>query len=501
MGQEIEHDNFSAQDFEEFQQRLLENLQGLKTLLANPDFGKGPASIGAELELYLVDKNARPLPMNREVIGRSGHKQLALELNRFNLEYNLSPVPAAGNPFAQLEEEMIYAIQLVNEQLAHENGFALPIGILPTLKRNDFGLQAMTDESRFYALTKALQRLRGRMFCIRIDGEDPISLRSHDVTLEGANCSMQVHFRVNPSRFADTFNALQFVTPVVLALGANSPFMLGHKLWHETRVPLFRQTIDGRTHEECERALPSRVDFGNGWVREGAYELFAEAVRLYEPILPVVGKEKIDELINQGKMPVLNELRLHTGTIWPWNRAVYDANDGGHLRVEMRALPSGPTPIDMIANTAFALGAAKGLQEQMEEIIPALPFATQASNFYLAAEKGIQADLMWPDLNKPGGLLKKNVIDIAVELLPIAEQGLQQLGVDEAEVKKYLGVIKQRLDKKISGAVWQRREYQRQLKHKSEHAALTAMVQGYMKYSSMNIPVAEWENVAGQDEK
>ena len=493
MGQEIDHDDFSAQDFEDFQQRLLDNLDGLKALLSNPDFGVGPSSIGAELELYLVDQNARPLSMNREVISRSGHKQLALELNRFNLEYNLSPVPAAGMPFSQLEDEMAYAINIVNEQLAHENGVALPIGILPTLKRGDFGLHAMTDESRFFALTKALQKLRGRMFCIRIEGEDPISLRSHDVTLEGANCSMQVHFRVNPSRFSDTFNALQYVTPVIVALSANSPFMLGHKLWHETRIPLFRQTIDGRTHEECERALPSRVDFGNGWVREGAYELFAEAVRLYEPILPIVGKEKISELIKKGKMPVLNELRLHTGTIWPWNRAVYDANDGGHLRIEMRALPSGPTPVDMIANTAFALGAAKGLQDRMEEIIPSLPFATLAANFYLSAEKGLQANLMWPDLFQPGGLVKKSVVEIAYELLPTAKQGLQQLGVDEAEIEKYLGVISNRLDKRISGAIWQRREYQRQLKGQSEQAALTAMVQGYIKNSAKNIPVSAWD--------
>jgi len=493
MGQEIEHDDFSTQEYEAFQQRLLENLDGLKTLLSNPEFGKGPASIGAELELYLVDQNARPLALNREVINRSGNKQLALELNRYNLEYNLTPVPAAGTPFSQLEEEMVSAIDLVNNQLADEHGLALPIGILPTLKRSDFGLHAMTDESRFYALTKALKKLRGRMFSIRIEGEDPISLRSHDVSLEGANCSTQIHLRVNPEHFAGTFNALQYVTPVVLALAANSPFMLGQKVWHETRIPLFRQAIDGRTDEECERALPSRVDFGNGWVREGAYELFAEAVRLYEPILPVVGKERIQELISQGEMPLLNELRLHTGTVWPWNRAVYDANDGGHLRIEMRALPAGPSAIDMIANAAFALGVAQALQGKMEEIVPALPFATQAKNFYLAAEKGLRANLMWPELSEPGGLLKKNVIDIAYELLPTAKQGLQQLGVDETDINKYLGIIQQRLDKRVSGAIWQRREYRRQLKTHPEHAALTAMVQRYMHFSTQNIPVAEWE--------
>ncbi|MCP4596666.1 glutamate-cysteine ligase family protein [Neptuniibacter sp.] len=494
MGQEIASEKFSEQDYQHFQEKLLENLQGLKCLLSQPDFGVGSASIGAELELYLIDQQARPLLLNKEVISRCDHKQLALELNRFNLEYNLTPVPAAGTPFTRLEEEMKYAIELVTSQLQEEQGRALPIGILPTLKRSDFGLQVMTDESRFFALTKALQRLRGGMFCIKIDGDPPISLRSNDVTLEGANSSMQVHFRVNPERFACTFNALQLVTPVVLALAANSPFMLGHKLWHETRIPLFRQAIDGRSHDECDRGLPSRVDFGNGWVREGAYELFAESVRLYEPILPVVSEEDVASLIKQGKTPKLNELCLHTGTVWPWNRAVYDSHDGGHVRVEMRALPAGPTPCDMVTNAAFALGVAKGLQEQMDEIIPAMPFTTLARNFYLAAERGVNADLMWPDLNRVGGLVKKSVLSIAEEIIPIAYKGLKELGVDDKEADYYLVIMKQRINSGMTGALWQRREFQRLVRKMPDHAALTRMMQRYMDYSAENVPVSEWVN-------
>lgn len=492
MGQEIGSSKFNPEDYDAFRDRLKLNLDGLKTVLKRPGFGNGAASIGAELELYLVDRQARPLPLNREIIARSGHEQLALELNRFNLEYNLTPVPAKGRPFSALEKEMRFAIEHVNYHLTPEQGCALPIGILPTLKRRDFGLQAMTDESRFYALTQALQRLRGRMFCIHIEGADPISLRSRDVTLEGANSSMQVHFRVSPDRFAKTFNALQLVTPVVVALAANSPFMLGHKLWHETRIPLFRQTIDGRSHDECNRGVPSRVDFGSGWVREGAYELFAEMVHLHEPIIPVVSDEDVLSVVGQGKTPSLNELRMHSGTVWPWNRAVYDHNGEGHLRIELRALPAGPTPCDMAANAAFALGLAKGLQQSMNEIIPAMPFSVLVNNFYLAAEKGLGAELMWPDHEQSGGLHKLSVAEITQRLMPVAAQGLEQLAVDKTECDAYLDIIRARVDSGITGAIWQRREYQRLCRKMDEPKALTHMVQQYMMHSAQNIPVSEW---------
>lgn len=497
MGKEIVSHKFRAKDYQQFKDRLLENLEGLKLMLRQPGFGVGAPSIGAELELYLVDKAARPLLLNREVIERSGHPQLALELNRFNLEYNLAPQAAKGSPFTQLEREMESAIKLINQQLLNEQGSALPIGILPTLKRSDFGLKTITNGSRFHALTQALQTLRGRMFQIYIEGDPPLSLRSHDVSLEGANSSMQVHYRVTPDRFADTFNAFQMITPVMVALASNSAFMLGQKLWHETRIPLFRQTIDGRSKEECNRGLPSRVCFGNGWVREGAYELFSEMVHLYQPILPICTDDDSRSVIQEGKIAPLTELRMHSGSVWPWNRAVFDPDYGGHLRIELRALPAGPTSSDMAANAAFFVGVAQGLNENMPEIIPTFPFSVLKNDFYEAARKGLNADLMWPDLIKRGGLRKQPVKEIALQLLEVAEDGLQQIGVDDSEIAHYLGLIEERVCSGITGAIWQRKEYERRLTRMSKTKALTQMVQCYMEHSAENVPVSRWRAKSG----
>ncbi len=492
MGQQIETVSFTESEHKTFQSRLLDNLQSLKQVLQRPDFGRGEVSIGAELEMYLVDEQTRPLSLNRTLLERSGHPQLALELNRFNIEYNLTPVFAADRPFSLLEREMQLAMSHLNELLLPEQGSVLPIGILPTLKRSDFGPHAMTDERRFTALSRALAAKRGSMFSIHIDGDEPLSLRARDVTLEGANTSFQLHFKVSPDSFADLFNTLQLVTPVMVALAANSPFMLEHKLWHETRVPLFQQAIDGRSAEESQRGVPSRVDFGSGWVREGAYELFAEMVHLHEPLLPVSGTEDSLLVAGQGGVPKLDELRLHAGTIWPWNRVVYDPAQGGHLRIEIRALPAGPSACDMAANAAFYLGVAAGLKHRINDIIPALPFSTLRSNFETAARRSLKAELMWHNPDPPYGLTKQSTVEIASSLIPVARQGLLSLEVEPGEIETQLRIIEKRLQTGTNGAIWQRREYHRLCRTLHSHAALVKMVQNYRIHQQANLPVAEW---------
>ena len=134
-----------------------------------------------------------------------------------------------------------------------------------------------------------------------ISGEDTLSLTWDDVTLEGANTSLQFHLRVAPAEFARTYNAAQLATAPVLAVSTNSPFFLGRRLWDETRVALFRQAVDDRGESRGSRATPhARVTFGHGWARQGALELFSEAVALHAPLLPVVGPKSPLECLARG---------------------------------------------------------------------------------------------------------------------------------------------------------------------------------------------------------
>ena len=235
------------------------------------------------------------------------------------------------------------------------------VGILPTLRAEDLQLAALSDAARYRALNNGLRRLRQEPFRIRIDGADPLELAADDVGLEGANTSFQVHLRVDPDRFADHFNAAQLATGPVLAVAGNSPTFLGHRLWEETRVALFKQAVDDRDAAGRSSRRVSRVAFGTGWIATGAMELLEESVRLHEPVLPVLGAERPLERLAAGRVPALDELRLHQSTVWRWNRAIYDPAGGGHLRIELRALPAGPTVVDMLANAAFLLGLTLAL--------------------------------------------------------------------------------------------------------------------------------------------
>src|SRR5690606_2753096 len=106
-------------------------------------------------------------------------------------------------------------------------------------------------------------------------------------------------------------------TPLVLALSSNSPIVFGKRLWHETRIPLFKKSIDSRSEvalESLQWQQAARVNFGHGWMRSDAYELFAETVRLYPPLLPILADETAPR--HPHAVPGLRQLRLHQGTVW-----------------------------------------------------------------------------------------------------------------------------------------------------------------------------------------
>jgi hypothetical protein len=124
--------------------------------------------------------------------------------------------------------------------------------------------------------------------------------------------------------------------------------------------------------------------------------LFTESVRLFQPLLPVTSDQQPQDGRSAVQPPPLNELRLHQGTVWRWNRAIYDPAAGGHLRIELRALPAGPTMLDMLANAAFLIGLSLWLAGQDQHWNRALSFERAEHDFYRAAQHGLAAELTWP---------------------------------------------------------------------------------------------------------
>jgi gamma-glutamyl:cysteine ligase YbdK (ATP-grasp superfamily) len=178
--------------------------------------------------------------------------------------------------------------------------------------------------------------------------------------------------------------------------------------------------------------------------------------------------------------------------VWLWNRPVYDAVDGGHLRIEMRALPAGPTAIDMAANAALLIGLAEGVRPGIEKLLPAIPFSIAEYNFYRAAQHGLEAKLVWPDAGQ-SGYREQSVCSIIESLLPVARQGLDAIGIASGESTRYLGVIERRLDRHQTGATWQRAKLAGLKQKMPLDAALHTLLEVFIAHSVENIPVSEWQ--------
>lgn len=494
MGLAIEKATFSEAEYRQFSNRLWHNLELLKGVLQDPGFGGEKQSWGAELELYIVGKDGNVLPANQQIQRRHNDPLLTLELNRFNLEYNLAPVFDSVQPFSELQEGLDLALQKIAASAAQQQARIVPIGICPTLRESDFGLHWMTDLPRYHALSHGLKRLGSEAFRIHIDGTPPLTLQRSDVTMEGANTSFQFHYRVMNRDFVDVYNAMLLASPVVMGLACNSPILFGHRLWHETRVPLFKHSIDSRVGNQHWRQ-PARVSFGQGWARRSAYELFAETAAIHPPLLPVCSNVDYKAQMQNGEPPRLDELRMHQNSVWPWIRPVYDPSDGGHLRLELRALPAGPSNIDMFANAAFYIGLAEGLRPQLETLLPAIPFAYAKYNFYRAAQYGHRAQLVWPDL-KHQQLREISLLDLAHQLLPVARAGLQQIGIAETEIDTYLNVIQERLENTCTGASWQLAILDQLSADGMESIpAAQLMLEHYITQVQSAAPVARWSRL------
>ncbi|WP_297791208.1 hypothetical protein [uncultured Marinobacter sp.] len=490
MGLSIKQSEFTTEEFDRFAAKVRTDLTALTRLLDRPGFGEGGSSIGAEVEFYIVNPDLRVQPINTELAASVQDPQLTVELNRFNLEYNLSPQGFKGAPFARTEQELLEAMQRINQHAAPLNGELVPIGILPTLRQSDMGAKVMTDEPRYHALSNALIQQRGEPFSIHIGGNDVIDLEADDVTMEGANTSFQLHWRVPAQHFADYFNAVQLVTPIALALASNSPSLFGHHLWDETRIALFKQAVDSRSPNHRTWKHPPRVYYGNGWARS-AWELFAASASLYPPILPLMSEEDPMAVIARGDVPELTELRLHHGTTWPWNRAIFDHKEGGHLRIEIRSMPAGPTAVDMCANGLFVIGAALAVLEDIRHLTSILPFHYTEHNFYRAAKYGIGADIIWPHKDQVQ-LQDTPLLNVARDLLPRAREALQRTAVDEAEIHRLLGIIEGRIQTGMTGARWQRQITESFFRSQTTDEAFKSMLSLYMGNQKKNTPLHEW---------
>jgi len=450
MGDHDIEEHMDERSAQEFMRALLDDLRALAFMLKEGRVESGRPRIGAEQEMFLIDRDQRPAPISGEVLKRANDPRLTTEIARFNLEANLTPLDLSDNCFSRMEDELEQLLTLTRMSAEALGANILLSGILPTLQKSDLTLANLTPTPRYHELNRGVIGLRGGPLSIHIKGLDELSLTHDNIMMESCNTSFQVHFQSTLQGFVNDYNVAQAITAPVLAVAVNSPVLFGHRLWQETRVALFQHSTDARSRPQLARSQPTRVSFGDRWLQNSVIELFHEQISRFRPIIIAQPDENPFQVLARGETPLFTALRVHNGTVWRWNRACYGVTDGiPHLRIENRTLPAGPTPVDEIANAAFFTGLMLAVPQAYGDISKRMAFDDAKLNFFRAARHGLDAHFHWVD----GASYSASSL-ILEELLPLARKGLIEAQVDHKDIEKYLNIIEERTRSGQTGARW-----------------------------------------------
>jgi gamma-glutamyl:cysteine ligase YbdK (ATP-grasp superfamily) len=487
MGQDVAATVFSREDRQRYRHKVRACLDVFARMLAESRFDPGRRSFGLEIELNLTDDAGDPAMLNAPVLEAIANSDFQTELAQFNVEINVAPRELDGQIFTELEGQIRDSLNHAEDRSRTAGAHMMMIGILPTITDAHLNAESLTANPRYALLNEQIFAARGEDLQISIGGVERLSTYADTIAPEAACTSVQFHLQVEPDAFARYWNAAQAITGVQLAVGANSPFFFGKELWRETRIALFEQATDTRPEELKAQGVRPRVWFGERWITS-IFDLFEENVRYFPALLPVCEEEDPVAVLERGDTPGLPELRLHNGTVYRWNRPIYDVVRGRpHLRVENRALPAGPTVVDTLANAAFYYGLVRSLAEEERPVWSQMSFQAAGENFHAGARAGLDARLYWPGVGEaPAAEL------ILRRLLPMARAGLDAWGLDSADSDRLLGIIEQRCLTGRNGASWQADTFHRLYERADRQDALREMTTRYRDLMHSNAPVHTW---------
>ena len=488
MGEKVAQQEFTREDRTRYREKVRRCLDVFARMLRESRFDSDAPMTGLEIEFNLVDEAGDPALKNAEALEEIADPDFQTELGQFNLEINVAPRLLRDGGFGAFEEGIRASLNDAEAKASKVGAHMVMIGILPTLSAGHMTPASLTPNPRYQLLGDQILAARGEDILIDITGPERLRTSTDSIVPEAACTSTQLHTQVSPEQFAAYWNASQAIASVQLALGANSPFLLGRELWRETRIPLFEQSTETRSEELKAQGVRPRVWFGERWITS-IFDLFEENARYFPALLPVLEDEDPLEVLESGRTPRLAELRLHNGTIYRWNRPVYDVVEGmPHLRVENRVLPAGPTVVDTMANAALYFGLVRTLAEHERPLWSQMSFSAAEENFHLAARNGIDATVYWPGLGQvPAAEL------VVRRLLPMAKAGLDEWGVDARESDRLLDIVEQRCIKGRNGASWFVQRFHERLGDGDDRLdALRGTLEEYRELMHTNAPVHTW---------
>lgn len=496
MGREIGTTEYTRSQRTLYRRELRRNLDLFETFLDTAEF-VDEGTVGVELEMNLAREDTMaPALISDLLLKDLDDEEYVHEIGRYNLEVNLPVSRPQGNGLADLEDELAAKTDRADQAARARGARVIPVGHLPTITEELFdGDEWRAPGARYEALERTVLEARGEEITLRIEGEGKgLDTTFDSIAPESACTSMQLHLQVPPEQFAAAWNAAQAIAGPQVALAANSPFLLGKRLWHETRIPTFVQSLDTRPPEYAAQGVRPRVWFGERWITT-MFDLFEENVRLFPALIPESREMAEEPLLTEGSSPRLHELMLHNGTVWRWNRPIYDpGTDVPHLRLENRLLPAGPTPADMAANAAFFYGIVHSLVHERRPLWSRMSFEQATETFQQCSRWGLEARVRWPKVGRI------RVADLLQEhLIPQAMEGLRALGADPAVAEHYGGILSERARTGRNGARWQIDTVTSlELRGASRPEALAEMTRRYRAEVDTGKPVHAWPVPARQ---
>jgi Glutamate-cysteine ligase family 2(GCS2) len=489
VGQQVAAKTFTREDRQRYRRKVRACLDVFARMLSEARFHPERRSFGMEIELNLTDQVGDPALVNAAALEAIADPSFQTELGRFNVEINIAPRLLEDGVFSQLERDARASLNNAEQRARTVGAHMMIIGILPTIGSEHLHAESFSANQRYALLNEQIFAARGEDLEIVIGGVERLSTHADTIAPEAACTSVQLHQQVDPEAFARNWNAAQALAGVQVAVAANSPFFHGKELWRETRIALFEQATDTRPEELKVQGVRPRVWFGERWITS-IFDLFEENVSYFPALLPVCEDEDPVEMLERGDVPHLGELRLHNGTVYRWNRPIYDVvGDQPHLRVENRVLPAGPTVVDVLANAAFYYGLLRAMADEERPVWSQMSFSAAEENFHAGARDGIEARVYWPGLGEvPAAEL------VLRRLLPIARDGLDRCGVDPADADRLLGIIERRCVTMRNGAAWQSESFHHFYEQRGMDRleALRRMTRLYREHMHSNEPVHDW---------
>lgn len=234
-----------------------------------------------------------------------------------------------------------------------------------------------------------------------------------------------------------------------ICLAAGAPHITGSTF---SRLEAFFAGALGRTRE-CVEGRQARLLLVEDASDPAAADHVAEALTLAALDVPAALAGRYLDAARLATAPLIAARGAVSSARWESARPVLepDSDEHGRIPVDLRAITTSPSVIDMMADAAFHVGlvhylVATGFGEDR----PLDEVAAQES-FEAVVREGLDAEIDWPD---EGRVEARELLLTA--LVPAARFGLAALGIDGEDRDRFMDVIEARVATRITGRAFRR---------------------------------------------